>query len=484
MKNYIWILLSIFIINFTYAQEENADAVYLKIIKEYQLNEDESTVFHYSKKLKLLTYLSFNRLYGETFIVYNPQFQELKINKSFTTMADGKIVKTPENAFNEVLPRFAANAPAYNHLREMVVTHTGLERNAVIELDYNITSSKDFFPALMGNEILSENSPINELIVIVRIPKDKSLKHKIFNLRTAPEIYNEENMKVFKWTFKNLAARSHESFQSNENEYLPRLIFSTSNNMEDVYNYLVKQAAFNYEVNKSMIKAVDEITNENEEELIQALKLQELVVNDINYYHIPERYSGFRCRTAIETWNSNGGTQLEKSILLTSLLIKADINAEPVAIIPSVYFNRELGNLLNIEEFLVRVYLKEAKQLYISATKINAQNLHYDLVSKSVLPLNSQTGLLVDTEDDSKNEIFVQGDFIYNNEKHLTGTINVKLTNALNPFLQLSKDENKAKNIFTHGISSKNINEFEIIKSAQNITIIDYKTENKELFKN
>ena len=45
-------------------------------------------------------------------------------------MADGKKVKAPENAINEILPAFAAGAPAFNSLREMVITHTALERGA------------------------------------------------------------------------------------------------------------------------------------------------------------------------------------------------------------------------------------------------------------------------------------------------------------------------------------------------------------------
>jgi len=68
--------------------------------------------YRYMKKQKLQTYRSFNNLYGETFIVYNPDFQTLKVNEVYTIMADSKKNPSPANAFNEVLPGFAANAPA------------------------------------------------------------------------------------------------------------------------------------------------------------------------------------------------------------------------------------------------------------------------------------------------------------------------------------------------------------------------------------
>jgi hypothetical protein len=140
-------ILSVLVIAATclFAQDANYDAVYNKLSKTYTLNPDGSIEYSYSKELKLQTYRAFHNLYGETFIVYNPEYQELKINKVQTIMADGKKVNAPSNAFNEVLPGFAAGAPAFNGLREMVVTHPGTERNAVLLIDYTILTKKDAF---------------------------------------------------------------------------------------------------------------------------------------------------------------------------------------------------------------------------------------------------------------------------------------------------------------------------------------------------
>ena len=146
MKRYFTVLLTSILLFPTsiilYSQDENYDAVYLQLKKEYTLNADGSIDYHYVKKQKLQTYRSFHNLYGETFIVYNPDFQSLKVNDVYTIMADGKKNPSPANAFNEVLPGFAANAPAYNKLREMVITHSGTERNAVLNLDYVLHSKK------------------------------------------------------------------------------------------------------------------------------------------------------------------------------------------------------------------------------------------------------------------------------------------------------------------------------------------------------
>ena len=64
--------------------------------------------------------------------------------------------------FVESTSRTAADAPAYNHLKEMVVVHTGLELGATIYLDYTLTSKPGYLPELdIYNELL-QTSPVKE----------------------------------------------------------------------------------------------------------------------------------------------------------------------------------------------------------------------------------------------------------------------------------------------------------------------------------
>ena len=70
-KYYSLILIcALLLSNVSFAQDDTSDAIYLKQMKEYQLNEDGSSDFRLSKQLKLLTYYSFHRLYGESFVEY------------------------------------------------------------------------------------------------------------------------------------------------------------------------------------------------------------------------------------------------------------------------------------------------------------------------------------------------------------------------------------------------------------------------------
>ena len=228
------ILYSFIFHGIAFSQDENYDAVYLQLTKEYTLNPDGSMDYHYIKKLKLQTFRSFNSLYGETFITYHTDYQSLKVNEAFIIMAAGKKVASPPNAFNEVLPSFAANAPAYNKLREMVITHTGTERNAVINLDYTLHTKKGFYPALMGNEVLAETEPVKDLTVKVKIPGGEKLNYVVGYSEIKPVITTEGTFSVYTWNLKDVPAISSEENQVSGSELYPRLPFSTAKSRQEV----------------------------------------------------------------------------------------------------------------------------------------------------------------------------------------------------------------------------------------------------------
>lgn len=114
------------------------EAVYQFVEKKYIFDASGTCEFRCKSELRVNTLHAMNDLCGETFLVYNPRFQSIKINAAYTIMADGTRVETPKNAFNIVLPKYAADAPAFNFLKELVITHTALEPGATIFLDYSI----------------------------------------------------------------------------------------------------------------------------------------------------------------------------------------------------------------------------------------------------------------------------------------------------------------------------------------------------------
>jgi hypothetical protein len=401
-------------------------------------------------------------MYGETFVVYNPTFQKLKINEVYTVMADGKKIIAPQNAFNEVLPGFAANAPFYNSLREMVITHTGLERNATINLDYQLETGKGVFPAMMGNELLAENEPVKSLEIRVRIPAGQSLFYKMFNGDAQPEKSSEGTYQVFSWKLNDVAAISAEEAQQGMNEQYPRLIFSTSDKREEVFSFLTNQPAFRFALTDEMKKVVNTLVTANRDQFDLALKIQEKVVSNFRFYPIPLRYALFQCRTPEQTWNSGGGTAIEKAVLLTALFKQAGIEAEVVGIVRTAFVDPKVATLADIEDFAVKIEDKERGTWYLSPTALNSINLKFNLPGRSFVTLNPAGKISVVKSETPKHMVKVIGNFIVSSDPKLTGEISIYMDGSVYPFAGLQRDKKRMKNSISGGLIGNDSNQLKI----------------------
>jgi hypothetical protein len=465
LAKYIVLILAVIFVQDTIAQD--GDAVFNKIIKEYTLNPDGSTEYREYKEVKLLSHMSFHRLYGETFIVFDPLYQKIVINEAYTIMKDGQKVVVPDNAFNEVLPRAARNAAPYNHLRELVITHTGLEVGATIYLDYTIKTKAGYMPTFMGEEMIKDIVPIKEKKVIVRIPGDQDLHYRVLNIRTGPTISEVKGMKEYSFLFKGLSAYQH--LWGTDYEALPRMFFSAAKDLERAYFPFVAQPAFTYRVNDDMVHMAEKIRKESDDDLKAILAIQKLVVNDIRTWNLPLEYAGFRCRTPEETWNSNAGTAIEKTVLLATLLMQADFSATPVGIIPSKYYDRTVGSLYMFEDFAVQVRLPSGEMIYLSATALSSQDLSISRQGKVFLILDGAIESLktYDSKSSASSMTF-SGDLMMDGGQNISGTINVRLSGNANPYFGLYQDSAYIKR-YAHGVQKAEVKQIEIGESIANL---------------
>lgn len=329
-----------------------SDSVLLKQTHEYTLNEDGSVDYHYYHRRLYNTYMSFHRLYGETFVVYNPEYQTLKVDKSQTTMADGKKVNSPENAFNEVLPFQAADAPAYNHLREMVITHVGLEIGAVVELDYTIHTKAGFMPVFAGNLMLNESSPIKKLEVLVKVPNGQKLNHTLLN-QTYDMVF-EKGAKgkydTYKWTSINVKARSNEPNQVEGMVDYQSLLFSNTD-LAGTLEFMAANINKEFSVHQSMENLLK--SKSKGWDLVEEIRAH--VANNMNIYRVMPQYVGFRFRSPDEVWASNGGNEGEKAILLASMLKRVGVNAEVTLGAYPQFLSKEVGCPSVFDRYLVKV---------------------------------------------------------------------------------------------------------------------------------
>lgn len=321
------------------AQTTAKEAEFKKIARTYTLNADGSQTLRVQKELTIYTHAAMNRTYGETFIQYDPLYQQVKINSSYTKQKDGTLIKTPQNAFVEVLPQSAADAPAYNRLKELVVVHTGLDLGSTIYLDYTISTKADYLPALDFLYPVKELSPINELTLKVEVPKGKPLHYATWNLPLQPVAGTDGDKQTLTWTLKNIAPRpytypfEHNSFgtvQQIGSGMMPAISVTTYASGDDAMKHLTAQFAIGDE---QVVKAkADEFTTQARGNATGAQQLIEKYINSLKAR--PCRLSlsetGYRLRPASEVIRTAYGTSAELVNLSYALKKAAGLNADVI----------------------------------------------------------------------------------------------------------------------------------------------------------
>ena len=91
MKNTYYYIVTLAMLILAFPVKAASEAEFGKLSKAYTLHADGSQEMRVQKELTLFTHAAMNRVYGESFIIYNPEFQTLKIHDSYTRQKDGTI---------------------------------------------------------------------------------------------------------------------------------------------------------------------------------------------------------------------------------------------------------------------------------------------------------------------------------------------------------------------------------------------------------
>jgi hypothetical protein len=413
------------------------DARYLDKEITFTLNPDGSWQREYHHKVKLETYYAVTRLMGETFIEYNPQYQELKVLKSETTMKDGKKVSAPSNALNQVLPRRAHYFPHYSHLREMVVTHTGLERGAIIELHYLIKTKPGFMPYFSAREYIQDRLPINHLVIKVSVPTGKKLKYKVFHTEIEPGIEEVSSRTLYTFTFENLESYLEEPLNRRINR--PVIVVSTADKWESVFPSVENAGPPPPE----LVKKVEDMktTPANGDEFY--FKLQELVADEIENCRIGMDLNGFTIRNLQQVYTSNYGIPIEKAYLFYHLLKQLDIHAEIIAVPAEKKMAQEVPTVLQVDHYLIKAKHGSNHPVFLNPLENGEHLFPYKLGGVTVYNLQEKSFKTFDHCTSSHNQVDITGHVKIDSEKS-EGELNISIKGFLFPYRSTLKDSKES----------------------------------------
>ena len=347
-----------------FARKHDKDAVFKLISKSYTLNLDGSSEYRERKELKIFTTMTFD-YFGETFIDYNPDFQNLIINEAYVIREDGTKIEVPENAFNNILPNNCTNCERLNNIREMVVTHTALEHNATIILDYSITSKNFFFKELFSTIELYEVVPIENFVLTVSVPDDKPLNWNLnfSNFKYTKSQNNNNGNKTTMWKFYNLPSKTNDSYLFRTS--LPTISFYSFNYPEEFLEKFLQQSAFTNFNDEKIDAFFKTLAADKSSDLEKIIAIKDYISDNISTKNVRLELLNYILATPKHVWETNCALPLEKEIFLTKILKNIGYDAQ-------ITFN--VKDLFENNAAAVRLLLNK-DTLYISANEHSDLNL-------------------------------------------------------------------------------------------------------------
>ena len=298
------LLITALISFFSLANAQQPDAIFKLLRYEWTINADGTSDYHYRHEVQILRNRALTEYAdkGETFVVYNPDLEELTINEVYTLQKDGTRIEMPQNAFIYQLPSECADCGRFNHLRELAMVHTGMELGCTIVVDYTIHRQ---YNLLQEKIPLMRECPVDKLEVIINNNTGINVSYDTLGIQYLPVSCINKG----KNSFINLP-------QAPLEPYMPADIIPTLH----IYNGIPAHTpVFNQESFKDATDAIGQVMNgDNTKENIT--NIRNYVVDNIHLNDIRPSHLGYVHATPFEVWATGCGTAIDKAVFLAAVL--------------------------------------------------------------------------------------------------------------------------------------------------------------------
>ena len=293
------------------AYAQNPDAVYTLLKQEWTVNADGTSDYHYRHEVQILRNRALTAYAdkGETFVVYNPDLEELTVNEVYTIQKDGTRVSMPQNAFIYQLPSNCADCGRFNHMRELAMVHTGMEIGCTVVVDYTIHRHYNLINQTIE---LVKDCPVKRWEVNIRVPEGQELNTNLNNPKVlAVEPTENKSSHSYSLQADNVPQQFADSYLPTRAELYPTLHF---------YNGVPE---YQPQFDRAGLPEADNVANQllassNDRENVVAVR--NYVVDNIHLNDIDPEHLGYRHATALEVWNTGCGTATDKAVLLAAML--------------------------------------------------------------------------------------------------------------------------------------------------------------------
>lgn len=117
----------------------DADAVILEWDQSWRVGEGKALVYHELKRVLIHNDRALGP-FADPRITYHSDYDSVDVKVARTILPSGKVLEIPKYSLNEVSPSDATGWPAFAAIRQKILTYSGIESGAILELEYEKTT--------------------------------------------------------------------------------------------------------------------------------------------------------------------------------------------------------------------------------------------------------------------------------------------------------------------------------------------------------
>lgn len=304
------------------AQYPDEDAIILRWEQDWTVQKDGTVHRRDHKWLKLLNSRPIRRA-ADPRLDFEEGRDKLIIHVAQTHLPNGEILRVPEYSFNIVGPDDVAGWPEYANWQQMVVSYSGIEKNVVLEMDYEVVTPAGVLPWVDGDLRLEQDYPTVERVVSVTLPEGSALHNRIDGVPAESNGFSKtrsKGMVTYRWVFRNLAGGRGEDQSPPWRQRCARLRFTSATGVSSWVTTML-QAVDGAAQPGDGVKAFAEAAVDGETDGAARIeKIAQKLHDSFNYLSSYKTMRSCTCRSAEEVLQSNYGSPLESAALLAAAL--------------------------------------------------------------------------------------------------------------------------------------------------------------------
>ena len=263
--------------------------------------------------------------------VYDPSYQTLKFHK-INIIRDGEIIdKLDVNNIQVMRRELNADNYLYDGSLSAVMNVSDVRTNDIVDYAYSITGFNPIHKNVFSTLVYLNNS-VSIGKVNFTLISNNELQYKSFNTSLEPVISNQGDKHIYNWSSTNTKIMEFEENTPSWKLIFESVLVSEYNSWKDVVDWGLDVYKINDPIDPKLQTKIDEINTNNKTNGDKIKATLNFVQNEIRYLGLESGIGSYKPFSPNQVFNQRFGDCKDKSLLMTTMLNKMDIEAYPMLV--------------------------------------------------------------------------------------------------------------------------------------------------------